>query len=202
MDPMNQVFREFLDKFIIVFIDDILTYSSNPEEHAVHLEMVLQRLKEQKLYAKFSKCEFWLEKLSFLGHVVSGEGISVDPTKIEALSQWKPPKNAREVRNFLELAGYYRRFVEGFSKIATPMTALTRKNVKFVWNEQCKTSFKELKTRLTTAPVLTIPSGIEGYVIYSDASRQGLGAVLKQHGKVIAYASKQLKSYEKKLPNA
>ncbi|XP_062100566.1 uncharacterized mitochondrial protein AtMg00860-like [Humulus lupulus] len=168
----------------------------NLEEHAVNLEMVLQRLKEQKLYGKFSKCEFWLEKVSFLGHVVSGEGISVDLTKIEVVIQWKPPKNAQEVRSFLGLAGYYRRFVEGFSKIATPMTALTHKIVKFVWTEQFERSFQELKTRLTTTPVLTIPSGTKGYVIYSDASGQGLGAVLMQYGKVIADASQKLKNYK------
>ncbi|XP_062109133.1 uncharacterized mitochondrial protein AtMg00860-like [Humulus lupulus] len=121
--------------------------------------MVLQRLREQKLYAKFFKCEFWLEKVSFLGHVISREGIFVDPTKIEAVSHWKPLKNAQEVRSFLILAGYYRIFIEGFSKIATPMIALTSKNTKFLWIEQCERSFQELKMRLTTALVLTIPLG-------------------------------------------
>ena len=161
MDLMNRVFREYLDKFVVVFIDDILIYSKSQEEHATHLELVLQCLRDEKLYAKFSKCEFWLEKVSFLGHIVSGNGISVDPAKIEAVKQWKPPKNAHEVRSFLGLAGYYRRFVEGFSKIAAPMTALTRKNIKYEWTNKCQKSFQELKIRLTTAPVLTIPNGIE-----------------------------------------
>ena len=183
-----------------MFIDDILIYSKSQEEHATHLELVLQCLRDEKLYAKFSKCEFWLEKVSFLGHIVSGNGISVDPAKIEAVKQWKPPKNAHEVRSFLGLAGYYRRFVEGFSKIAAPMTALTRKKIKYEWTDKCEESFQELKTRLTTAPVLTIPNGTEGYTIYSDASGRGLGAVLMQHGKVISYASRQLKNYEKNYP--
>ena len=131
MDLMNRVFEEYLDKFIIVFIDDILVYSRTMEEHELHLKIVLEKLREKRLYAKFSKCEFWLEKVTFLGHVVSKEGISMDLSKVEAVSQWKQPKNPTEVRSFLGLAGYYQRFVDGFSKIAAPMTALTRKNVKF-----------------------------------------------------------------------
>ncbi|XP_062108166.1 uncharacterized mitochondrial protein AtMg00860-like [Humulus lupulus] len=159
------------------------------EEHAKHLELILQRLRKKKLYEKFSKCEFGLAKVSFLGHMVLGDIIVVDPAKIEAVKQWKALKNAQEVRSFLGLAGYYRRFIDGFSKIATPMTALTRKNVKFEWTDKYEQSFQELKTRLTTAPVLIIPNGTKGYAIYSDASSQGIGAVLMQHGKVIAYAS-------------
>ena len=127
MDLMNRVFRKYLDKFVIVFIDDILIYSKSPEEHEEHLRLALQTLKEHQLYAKFSKCEFWLRKVHFLGHVVSAEGITVDPAKIEAVKEWKAPRSVTEIRSFLGLAGYYRRFVEGFSKIAAPLTALTRK---------------------------------------------------------------------------
>ena len=136
----------------------------------------------------------------FLGHVVSKDGISVDPSKVEAVIKWPTPTNVSEVRSFLGLAGYYRQFVQGFSKIATPMTMLTRKNVKFLWTNACERSFEELKQKLTTAPVLTIPTGIGGFVVYSDASKNGLGAVLMQNGKVIAYASRQLKEYEKNYP--
>ena len=136
----------------------------------------------------------------FLGHVVSKDGISVDPSKVEAVIKWPTPTNVSEVRSFLGLAGYYRRFVQGFSKIATPMTMLTRKNVKFLWTNACERSFEELKHKLTTTPVLTIPTGIGGFVVYSDASKNGLGAVLMQNGKVIAYASRQLKEYEKNYP--
>ena len=117
MDLMNQVFEEYLDKFIIVFVDDILLYSCTVEEHELHLKIVLERLREKKLYAKFSKCEFWLERVAFLGHVVSKEGISVDPSKVEAVTQWKQPKNPTELRSFMGLAGYYRRFVDGFRRL-------------------------------------------------------------------------------------
>ncbi|KAL4013828.1 hypothetical protein IC575_026012 [Cucumis melo] len=127
MDLMNRVFREFLDTFVIVFIDDILIYSKTEAEHEEHLRLVLQTLRENKLYAKFSKCEFWLKQVSFLGHVVSKAGVSVDPAKIEAVTGWTRPSTVSEVRSFLGLAGYYRRFVENFSRIATPLTQLTRK---------------------------------------------------------------------------
>ena len=200
MDLMNRVFHDYLDKFIIVFIDDILVYSKSSEDHETHLRLALERLQSEKLYAKFSKCEFWLDKVMFLGHIVSYEGVSVDPAKIEAVMNWKQPKSVTEIRSFLGLAGYYRRFVEGFAKLAAPLTALTRKEHKFVWTEKCESSFQKLKTRLTTAPVLTIPQGSEGFAIFCDASKQGLGAVLMQHGKVIAYASRQLKDYETRYP--
>ncbi len=124
MDLMNRIFRPYLDKFVVVFIDDILIYSRDESEHAEHLRTVLQILREKKLYAKFSKSEFWLREVGFLGHIVSSEGIRVDPSKISAIVGWEPPKNVTEVRSFLGLAGYYRRFVKGFSMIASPMTKL------------------------------------------------------------------------------
>ena len=200
MDLMNRVFAPYLDKFVIVFIDDILVYSSSKEEHAEHMRIVLQTLREHQLYAKFIKCQFWLDRVTFLGHVVFAEGFSVDPQKIEAIVDWKPPTNVTEVRSFLGLAGYYRKFVEGFSKIATPLTKLTRKEEKFIWSEACQNSFDELKQRLTTAPVLTLPSGSEGFTVYCDASRQGLGCVLMQRDRVIAYASRKLKKHEVNYP--
>ena len=187
---MNRVFSPYLDKFVIVFIVDILVYSGSPEEHAEHLRTVLQILRERQLYAKFSKCQFWLDKVAFLGHVIQVEGISVDPQKIEAIVNWKPPMNVSEVRNFLGLAGYYRKFFERFSKIATPLTNLLKKDQKFEWSDTCQHSFEELRQRLSTAPVLELPSGKNGYVVYSDASRQGLGFVFMQNGRVIAYASR------------
>jgi hypothetical protein len=200
MDLMNRVFHEYLDRFVIVFIDDILVYSKSLEEHEDHLRIVLQILRDKKLYAKLKKCEFWLNQVVFLGHVVSKDGITVDPSKIEAVVSWDRPTNVSEVRSFLGLAGYYRRFVEGFSRIAASLTHLTRKNAKFEWKEECEKSFQELKQRLVTAPVLTIPSSSGGFVIYSDASRKGLGCVLMQHGRVVAYASRQLKNYEQNYP--
>ena len=200
MDLMNRVFKEFLDQFVIVFIDDILVYSKSSEEHVFHLSKVLQTLRENALYAKFSKCEFWLNRVAFLGHVISGDGISVDPTKIEAVMKWPRPTTVTEVRSFLGLAGYYRRFVEGFSAIATPLTHLLKKETRFEWTDKCEKSFQELKHRLTTAPVLTIPSGPGGYEIYSDASLKGLGCVLMQNGRVVAYASRQLRPHELNYP--
>ncbi|KAL0551642.1 hypothetical protein IC582_010731 [Cucumis melo] len=200
MDLMNRVFREFLDTFVIVFIDDILIYSKTEAEHEEHLRMVLQTLRDNKLYAKFSKCEFWLKQVSFLGHVVSKAGVSVDPAKIEAVTGWTRPSTVSEVRSFLGLAGYYRRFVENFSRIATPLTQLTRKGVPFVWSKACEDSFQTLKQKLVTAPVLTVPDGSGSFVIYSDASKKGLGCVLMQQGKVVAYASRQLKSHEQNYP--
>ena len=167
-----------MDKFVIVFIDDILIYSRTEQEHEEHLRMVLETLRKEQLYAKFSKCEFWLRRVSFLGHVVSEEGISVDPSKIEVIMNWERPRTVTEIRSFLGLAGYYRKFVQDFSKIAGPLTNLTRKDVKFVWSEECEKSFIELKKRLTSAPVLGLPDGTEDFVIYSDASRKGLGLSL------------------------
>ena len=200
MDLMNRVFKPFLDKFVVVFIDDILIYSKSVEEHENHLRLVLQLLQERKLYAKLKKCEFWLDSVAFLGHVVSKDGIAVDPKKVEAVVEWNRPNSVTEVRSFLGLAGYYRRFVEGFSHLAMPLTRLTQKGAKFEWTRKCEESFQELKRRLVSAPILTIPSGSGGFTIYSDASRKGLGCVLMQHGKVVAYASRQLKPYEQNYP--
>ena len=139
------------------------------------------------MYAKCSKCQLWLDSVAFLGHVISAEGVSVDPQKIEAIVNWKSPTNVAEIRSFLGLAGYYRKFVEGFSKLAAPLTKLTRKEENFVWSEACQQSFDELKWKLTSAPVLTLPSEQDGYTMYCDASKQGLGCVLMQHENVIAY---------------
>ena len=138
--------------------------------------------------------------MAFLGHVISANGLSVDPQKIEAVVNWKPPKKVSEVRSFLGLARYYRKFVEGFSRIAAPLTKLTRKDVKYDWVDACQQSFEGLKDRLISAPVLAIPNGKDGFVVYSDASRQGLGCVLMHNDRVIAYASRQLKMHEENYP--
>ncbi|GJV41050.1 putative reverse transcriptase domain-containing protein [Tanacetum coccineum] len=177
MDLMNRVCKPYLDKFVIVFIDDILIYSKNKQEHEEHLKLILELLKKEELYAKFSKCEFWIPKVQFLGHVIDSKGIHVDPAKIESIKDWASPKSPTEIRQFLGLAGYYRRFIEGFSKIAKPMTKLTQKKVN--------------------APILALPEGSEDFIAYCDASKKGLGAVLMQREKVIAYASRQLKIHEK-----
>ncbi|GJY91235.1 putative reverse transcriptase domain-containing protein, partial [Tanacetum coccineum] len=197
MDLMNRVCKLYLDKFVIVFIDDILIYSKNKKEHEEHLRTILELLKKEELYAKFSKCEFWIPKVQFLGHVINSEGIHVDPAKIESIKDWVSPKSPTEIRQFLGLAGYYRRFIEGFSKIAKPMTKLTQKKVKFVWGDKQEAAFQTLKQKLCSAPILALPEGSEDFVAYCDASIKGLGAVLMQRDKVIAYASRQLKIHEK-----
>ena len=157
MDLMHRVFHPYLDLFVVVFVDDILIYSEIEEDHEDHLRVVLQTLRDHQLYAKFSKCEFWLTKVRFLGHVVSASGVSVDPEKVEAVMSWERPKSVFEICSFLGLAGYYRRFIEDFSRLAAPMTKLTRKEVKFEWNGSCERAFQELKRRLTLAPVLVVP---------------------------------------------
>ncbi|GJU83501.1 putative reverse transcriptase domain-containing protein [Tanacetum coccineum] len=154
MDLMNRVCKPYLDKFVIVFIDDILIYSHNEKEHEEHLKTILELLKKEELYAKFSKCEFWINTVKFLGHVIDSSGDS----------------------QFLGRVGYYRRFIEGFSKIAKPMTELTQKNQKFDWGEEQEEAFQLLKQKLCAAPILALPEGSEDFVVYCDASIKGLGA--------------------------
>ncbi|KAJ9546708.1 hypothetical protein OSB04_019251 [Centaurea solstitialis] len=195
MDLMNRVCRPMLDRSVIVFIDDILIYSKTKEEHVTHLCEVLEVLRREQLYAKFSKCAFWLQEVQFLGHLVNREGIKVDPSKIEAL-----PKTPSEIRSFLGLAGYYRRFIQDFSRIAVPLTMLTKKSEKYVWGPDQQQSIETLRQRLCEAPVLTLPEGVEDMTVYCDASHLGLGCVLMQRGRVIAYASRQLKPHEANYP--
>ncbi|XP_070042684.1 uncharacterized mitochondrial protein AtMg00860-like [Nicotiana tomentosiformis] len=148
------------------------------EEHAQYLRIVLQRLREKKLYAKFSKCEFWLSSVAFLWHVVSSEGIKVDPKKIEAVQSWPSPSSAMEIRRLFSLASYYRRFVEGLSSIALPLTKLTHKGAPFRWSDECEESFQKLKTAVITTLVLVLPSTSGSYTVYCDASWIGIGCVL------------------------
>ncbi|WVZ81363.1 hypothetical protein U9M48_028749 [Paspalum notatum var. saurae] len=183
MYMMNSVFMEYLDKG---------TRGTS--------KISVAKLREHKLYAKFSKCDFWIEEVKFLGHVISNGGIAVDQSKVSEVQNWKIPEDVKGIRSFLGLAGYYRRFIEGFSKIAKPMTALLEKNIKFQWTSACQKAFEELKKRLTTAPVLTFPDMHKPFSVSCDASRLGLGCVLMQEGKVIAYASRQLRDHEKNYP--
>ncbi|GJT43807.1 putative reverse transcriptase domain-containing protein [Tanacetum coccineum] len=167
------------------------------EEQEMHLVLVLELIKKEKLYAKFSKCEFWLREVQFLGHVINGDGIHVDPSKIEAVKNWKAPRTPFEVRSFLGLAGYYRRFIEYFSKIAKLLTVLTQKSKTCDWGEEQENAFQTLKDKLCNAPILALLDGSEDFVVYYDAFGLRLGCVLMQRGKVIAYASRQLKIHEK-----
>nr|GFA94300.1 putative reverse transcriptase domain-containing protein [Tanacetum cinerariifolium] len=192
MDLMNRVCKPYLDKFVIVVINDILIYSKNKKKHEEHLTLILELLKKEELYAKFSKCEFWIPKVQFLGHVIDSKGIPVDPTKIESIKDWASPKTPMEIRQFLGLAGYYRRFIKSFSKIAKLMTKLTQKN-----GEKEEAAFQLIKQKLCSSPILALPKGSKIFIVYCDASHKGLGAVLIQNEKVIAYASRQLKIHEK-----
>jgi hypothetical protein len=170
MYMMNKVFMEYLDKFVVVFIDDILVFSKTEAEHEEHLRLVLQKLREHQLYAKLSKCEFWLKEVSFLGHAIYNGGVVVDPKKVSDVLSWNLPQDVSEVQSFLGMAGYYQRFIEDFPKIAKPMMMLLEKNAKFVWTEQCQASFEELKKRLTIAPVLILQDLNKSFSIYCDAS--------------------------------
>jgi hypothetical protein len=154
---MSKVFMDYLDKFVVVFIDDILIYSKNEEEREEHLRLVLQNLREHRLYAKFSKCDFWLKEVSLLGHIITDGGISVYPGKVDDVLRWELSRTVKEIRSFLGLAGSYQRFVEGFSKIVKPLTTLLEKDREFKWTEAYQAYFEELKKRLTIAPVLVMP---------------------------------------------
>src|ERR1041385_8710094 len=146
---MNSIFMEYLDKFVVVYLDDILIYSKNEEEHAEHLRVVLMKLREHLLYAKFSKCEFWLPEVTYLGHVISAKDIAVNPERVQAVLDWTPPESVKQIRSFLGLASYCRRFVKNFSKVAKPLTELIKKNKKFQLTPKCEESFQELKKKLT-----------------------------------------------------
>ncbi|XP_058185830.1 uncharacterized mitochondrial protein AtMg00860-like [Rhododendron vialii] len=197
MDLMNCIFRAYIDHFVVVFVDDIFIYPHSEDEHQSHLTIVLELLREHRLYAKLSKCEFWFSIVKFLSHVVSNGGMSVDPRKVESVMNWQRPKYVFEVRSFLGLAGYYRSFIQDFSRLVAPMTRLTQKGTRFIWSDAYETTFEELKKQLTTMPVLTVPGCGVGYSVYCDTSKEGLGCILMQSGKVVAYGSRQLKNHER-----
>jgi hypothetical protein len=193
---MNLVFMPKLDKFVMVFIDDFLIYSKSEEEYEQHLQITLQWLCDHQLYAKFSKCAFWLKEVPFLGHVIFTEGIVVDPRKVQEVLNWKSQRSVMQIRSFLGLAGYYRWFISNFSNIARPMTKLLEKDTKFKWSLQCEEIFLAMKRLLTTAPVLDQPDIEKPFDVYCDASDTSIGGVLMQDGQAIAYASWQLRRHE------
>jgi hypothetical protein len=197
---MNSVFMPKLDKFVVVFIDDILVYSRNEQEHTMHLHTVLQRLRDHHLYAKLSKCDFLLREIKFLGHTISQDGISVDPEKVQEVMDWKPPTTVRQIWSFLGLAGYYRRFIPDFSRIAKPMTELLKKGVKYEWSQKCEDAFHAVRQYLTITPMLAQPDNTKSFDVYCDASGSGLGCVLMQDNRVIAYASRALRPHEQNYP--
>jgi hypothetical protein len=196
MNLMNNVFMDYLDKFVVVFIDDILIYSQSEEEHVDHLKMVLQRLQEHQLYAKLSKCEFWIDEVLFLGHIINKDGLAVDPKKVADILNWKAPIDARGIKSFIGMARYYRRFIEGFSKIVRPITVLLANKVELKWTQKCEA----LKEKLTIVSVLVLPDVHKPFSVYCDACYTGLGCVLMQERRVVAYLSRQLKVNEKNCP--
>jgi hypothetical protein len=204
MTLMNDVFRKYLDQFVIIYLDDILIYSKSKEKHITHVRKVLDVLRTHKLYAKISKCEFFQKQVEYLGHFISQEGISVDKRKVEVLQKWPTPANISELRSFLGLASYYRKFVSHFSSIASPLTQLLHKDQKYEWNEDREKSFQELKQHLTSAPVLLLPDPTKPFSVTADASDLAIGAVLSQNqGKgeqPVAYESRKLSPAEINYP--
>lgn len=204
MTLMNDIFREFLDQFVIVYLDDILIYSKTREEHLQHLQQVLQILRKHRLYAKLSKCEILKQKVEYLGHYISSEGISVDLRKVTVVKEWPIPTNISELRSFLGLASYYRKFVKGFSSIAAPLTLLLHKDQPYKWDDTKQVAFDELKRLLTSAPVLLLPDPTKPFTVTTDASDIAIGAVLSQNqGKgeqPVAYESRKLSPAEQNYP--
>ena len=204
MTLMNNVFREYLDKFVVIYLDDILVYSKTKDEHVQHLRNVLSKLREHKLYAKIMKCEIMKNVVEYLGHFISDQGISVDKRKIEAVRNWPTPSNVSELRSFLGLASYYRKFVKGFSALVTPLTALLHKEQAFRWDTEQKKAFDEIKHCLTTAPVLLIPDPSKAFTVTTDASDFAVGAVLSQDqgqgDQPVAFESRKLSPAELNYP--
>ena len=185
MDLMNRVFYNYLDAFVIVFIDVILLYSKSEGEHMDHLKVVLEVFKEHQLFFKYSKCKFWLRSVAFLGHIISSEDIEFDPRKTEVVKNWTRPLTSTDIRSFLDLLRYYMRYVDWFAHVASAFTTLTLKKAKFEWSKACERGFQELKDKLSCAPLLTLLEGNQGFLVYCDDSRVGLGFILMQHGKMI-----------------
>ncbi|CAI7799843.1 unnamed protein product [Closterium sp. NIES-54] len=201
---MNHILRPLLDECVVVYLDDILIYSKNMKEHVEHLRKVFEILRKNKFYVKLSKSDFALKKLQFLGHMVSAEGVHVDPRKIEAVKKWKVPENMKELRQFLGFTNYYNRFVPQYAKIAAPLTDLLKKDMPFKWDTPHQQAMEQLQKALTTTPVLILPNPEKDYVVEADASDQAVGAVLVQdHGnglQPIAYLSKKLHGAELNYP--
>jgi hypothetical protein len=198
---MNDIFREWLDDFVVVYIDDILIYSSSMEEHAEHLRKVFQRLRENKLYAKFEKCDFGVTEVDFLGHRITQDGLVMDDHKVKAILDWEQPKSVPALRSFLGLACYYRKFIKNFAKVGAPLTNLLKKfAVTYDWDEACNEAFETLKGILVKVPVLKLPDFDKDFEIHSDASDFAIEGVIVQDGRPVAFESKKLSETERRWP--
>jgi hypothetical protein len=200
MTLMNDIFRPMLDKFVIVYLDDILIYSKDLREHEQHLRQVLEKLRQNRLYAKLSKCEFFRTEVNFLGHIISADGVKTDPDKTAAIREWPQPKDIKELQSFLGLCNFYRRFVQHYSKITVPLTDLLQKDKPFIWTPEAETAFQTLKQRMITTPTLKLPDPDCKFTVTTDASDFAIGAVLSQdhgHGlQPVAFESRKLDSAE------
>lgn len=203
---MNDVSKQHLRKFILVFFDDILIYSRSWTSHLEHVKVALSLLRDHTLFSKMSKCVFAATRIDYLGHVISAKGVAADPKKVEVILAWPRPHNLKTLRGFLGIIGYYRRFIRDYGSIARPLTALLKKNVKFQWNPEAEEAFRRLQKVMTEAPVLVLPNFNERFIVEADASNVGMGAVLMQNGHPLAFASKafnvrtaQLSAYEREL---
>jgi len=192
MRLMNHVLRPFISKFVVVYFDDILINSKNLNKHLDHLHNVLSVLRSEQLYANLKKCTFCMEKIMFLGHVVTAQGIEMDEEKVKAIRDWLTTKSVSEVRSFHGLASFYRRFVKDFSIIAAPLTEIVKKFVGFKWNDEQDEAFNLLKNKLCSASVLALPDFTRAFKVECDASGIGIGAVLMQDRRLIAYFSEKL----------
>ena len=194
---MNRIFHQYLGKFVLVYLDDILVFSKTPKEQIEHLRVVFDVLHKNKLYAKLAKCHFAKNELEYLGHVVGKDGIKVDPRKIEIVAKWARPKDINQLRSFLGLCNYFCKFIQGYSILVAPLTHLTRKDVKFTWTNQYEESFEEIKYALSHAPILILPKFGERFEVICDASMVDVEALLLQDGKQIAFESCKLTPAER-----
>jgi hypothetical protein len=198
---MNDIFREWLDDFVVVYINNILIYSGSLEEHAKYLRKVFQRPRENKLYAKLEKCEFGVTEVDFLGHKIIQEGLKMDDHKVKVIVDWEPPKLVPALRSFSGFNSYYRKFIKNFAKIVTPLTNLLKKfAVTYEWEEACDEAFETLKGILVKAPVLKLPDFDKDFEIHSDASDFAIKGVLVQEGRLVAFESKKLSETERRWP--
>lgn len=202
---MNDIFSDFMRKFVLVFFDDILIYSSDLQQHLIHLQLVFYTLKKHQLFIRRKKCTFATDNVEYLGHIISKNGVAADDRKVEAMKQWPTPATPRALRGFLGLTGYYRRFLRGYGSIAKPLTQLLKKGA-FRWDQRAEAAFLQLKEAMSNTPVLAMPDFSKPFTVETDASHHGIGAVLMQEGQPLAFLSKALSpkhlglsTYEKEL---